>query len=280
MARWPSEATRKATPGVYRWLVFLHLVGVFGFLASHGVSMVVAMRLMKERDPRKVTDLLDLSAASVRGMYGSLGLLLLAGIIAGFVGHWWGAGWIWASLLILILTTVAMVSFASPYYRRVRFVARAMAAGETSLSPEQFEQVLASRRGVSVIAIGVVGLLLILYLMLFKPTLGFGASGATATPSVSGPSVTIAAAELSFEQKTVNAPAGTAFTIVFENRAAGIPHNVAVYADQSASQSLFVGKVVTGPTTVTYKVGALDAGSYFFRCDVHPTQMTGSLVVK
>jgi plastocyanin len=36
--------------------------------------------------------------------------------------------------------------------------------------------------------------------------------------------------------------------------------------------------VATGPTTVTYDIPALDAGTYYFHCDVHPT-MNGSVVV-
>ena len=40
------------------------------------------------------------------------------------------------------------------------------------------------------------------------------------------------------------------------------------------------GDVITGPKSTTYDVKALRAGTYFFRCDVHPTLMTGSLVVK
>jgi plastocyanin len=265
---------------VYRWWVFLHLVGVFGFLASHGVSMTVSIRLLREREPRRVSDLLQLSGSSARLMYVSLGVLLTGGIVAGFIGHWWSSGWIWASLAILVLSTLAMLGLASPYYRRVGFVARAMAEGETSLGQEQLDQVLRAPRGKQVISIGAVSLLAILYLMLFKPSLGLSASAATPTPTVSGPSVSISATEVAFDVTTLDAPTGTAFTIVFDNKAAGVPHNVSVYRDSSASQALFTGEVVTGPTIVTYEVSPLDPGTYFFRCDVHPTQMTGDLVVK
>jgi hypothetical protein len=51
---------------------------------------------------------------------------------------------------------------------------------------------------------------------------------------------------------------------------------VAIYTDDSATESLFVGDLVDGPKTVTYDVPALDPGSYYFRCDVHP-QMNGTL---
>jgi plastocyanin len=44
------------------------------------------------------------------------------------------------------------------------------------------------------------------------------------------------------------------------------------------AQSLFIGEIITGPQTVTYQVGALPAGTYFFHCDVHPLQMQGTFV--
>ena len=69
------------------------------------------------------------------------------------------------------------------------------------------------------------------------------------------------------------------FEIVFDNMDAGIPHNVAIYTDENASTALFVGDTINGPEVITYEVPALDAGTYFFRCDVHPTTMTGTFVV-
>jgi plastocyanin len=59
----------------------------------------------------------------------------------------------------------------------------------------------------------------------------------------------------------------------------GVAHNISIYTDETAATSLFTGDLVTGPNTATYKVGALKAGTYFFRCDVHPTTMTGTFVV-
>ena len=69
------------------------------------------------------------------------------------------------------------------------------------------------------------------------------------------------------------------FTIAFDNQDLGVPHNVAIYTDDSATKSLFIGEMVTGPKKVTYEVGPLARGTYFFRCDVHPTTMTGTFVV-
>ena len=154
---------------MYRWWVFVHLAGVFAFLAAHGVSIAVTFRLRSETDPRKVSDLLVLSGVSIRWFYVSMGVLVVAGTVAGFLGHLWAQGWIWAAIVVLVLTSAAMLLVARPYYRRVGLIARAMASGSQAVTDEQFRGVLRSRVPDAVATIGVVGLGLILYLMLFKP---------------------------------------------------------------------------------------------------------------
>jgi plastocyanin len=263
---------------VYLWWVFVHLVGVLAFLGAHGVSMVVLFRLRKERDPQKVSDLLALSSSSISAFYYALGVLLLGGIVAGFLGHWWGRAWIWAAIAVLVIVSIAMYAMARPYYRRVGFVARAMAEGSQAVTPEQFDDILRSPRPITVAGIGVAGLLIILYLMVLKPTLGFSSQqAAVALPG--GLVVEVTAQGLQFDTSALTAPASQAFTLVFNNNDPGVPHNVAIYTDSSASTSLFVGKVFNGTATMDDQVPALPAGSYFFRCDVHP-QMNGTLVAQ
>jgi plastocyanin len=268
---------------VYRWWVFVHLVGVFGFLVAHGVSVSVTFRLRKERDPRRVTELLALSGSSIRAFYASTFVLLLGGAVAGFLGHWWSQGWIWASLVVLVVTSLAMVFMARPFYRRVGFVARSMAGGSKAVSAAQFDTILGSRRPWTIAAIGFVGLLLILYLMLFKPTLGFGSSPASPQPVVTGsPAATlrISAKGVAFSTSSLSAPASLRFDIAFANQDPGIPHDVAIYTNPSAATLLFRGTTFPGVRTVTYRIPPLPPGTYFFRCDVHPAQMTGTIVVK
>lgn len=103
------------------------------------------------------------------------------------------------------------------------------------------------------------------------------APGAPCQPS--GSELRVVAEGIAFDQGCLAAPAGKPFTIEFQNDDAGIPHNVAIYTDPSATTSLFVGEIFPGPDGRTYQVPPLDPGTYFFRCDVHPTQMTGTFVV-
>jgi uncharacterized membrane protein len=154
---------------MYNWWVFLHIAGVFGFLTAHGVSVGVAFKLRRERDPQRILTLNELSSSSISLFYASLGLLLLGGIVAGFMGDWWGQAWIWVSLGVLIATSIAMYAIAHPYYRRVAFVARAKAGGSMAVTDEQLDAILLSHVPFTLAGIGFGAILFILYLMIFKP---------------------------------------------------------------------------------------------------------------
>lgn len=263
---------------MYNWWVFVHIVGVTGFVAAHGVSIAVTFRLRKERDPHKVSTLIELSGSSIKAFYVSLVVLLVGGIVAGTIGHWWSYAWIWAAIIVLVVVSVAMTAMARPYYRRVGLVARAMAGGSQAVQSGQFDEVLSGPRAWSIAGIGLAGLLMILYLMVLKPTLGFGTSAGPAPPA-GGATVRVLAKNVAFNTDHLTAPGEVPFTIVFENDDAGVQHNVAIYSDSSLATVLFQGPLILGPKTVNYEVKALQPGTYFFRCDIHPP-MNGTFVVQ
>jgi plastocyanin len=86
--------------------------------------------------------------------------------------------------------------------------------------------------------------------------------------------VTIKSHGLAFDQMTLTVAAGRPFKLQFVNEDS-VPHNVAIYVDSTASQKRFVGEFVTA-ATILYAAPALEAGTYFFRCDLHP-DMKGAL---
>jgi plastocyanin len=107
------------------------------------------------------------------------------------------------------------------------------------------------------------------------------AKPAEPTPGASpAAAVQIAAKNAFFDKDSLEAPAGQPFAIEFDNLDGGVQHNVAIYEDDSAQDQLFVGEIFPGPEKRIYQVPALDADEYFFRCDVHPATMTGTLTVK
>lgn len=101
----------------------------------------------------------------------------------------------------------------------------------------------------------------------------------TATCSPDGAVLRVTARSFSFDRDCLAAHAGRPFRIVLENADDGVPHNVGIYADPAGTDPLFTGDEVRGPGTLTYRVPALEAGTYLFRCDFHPQQMRGALVV-
>jgi plastocyanin len=90
--------------------------------------------------------------------------------------------------------------------------------------------------------------------------------------------VTISAEELQFDTTCMVVPAGEAFTITLVNDDTE-PHNVAIYTDSSQGTQLFAGEIINGGETVEYEVGALDPGTYYFNCTVHPG-MQGSVIAE
>jgi plastocyanin len=100
-------------------------------------------------------------------------------------------------------------------------------------------------------------------------------ASASASPSGGGgTTVTITAQGIKFLEASVNAPAGKAFTLHFDNKDPATPHNVEIL--DASNASLFKGQIVTGLAAADYQVPALTAGTYKFMCTVHPT-MTGEL---
>ena len=115
-------------------------------------------------------------------------------------------------------------------------------------------------------------------------------SPAPASSTPSAPKATTAAANavtidlvaqnMAFDKNTITVKAGAQVTINFNNKDS-MPHNVAIYNDQSAAQVIYKGEVFTGPATKTYTFTAPSTpGTYFFRCDVHPGKMTGQFIVQ
>lgn len=107
---------------------------------------------------------------------------------------------------------------------------------------------------------------------------------AACTASTAGPGqpsgvtdadVAITSRNLTFDVATLTVPADSQFSLRLTNLDAA-PHNVAIYQDSLAADDVFVGDVITS-ASIVYEVPALEAGNYFFRCDVHP-EMNGTLV--
>jgi len=104
------------------------------------------------------------------------------------------------------------------------------------------------------------------------------ATTASAAPLPAG-DVTVTAQGFSYVEKAFTAPANTPFTITFDNRDRGVPHDIDLF-DGSGAQ-VFDGKTIKGVEVIVYDVGALPAGTYKFICSFHPTpDMTGTATLQ
>lgn len=161
---------------MYSWFVFLHVLGVMGFMLAHGGTTVMTFQIQKERDFDRMRTLLDLSGYSWPAFAISFLLLVVSGIIAGFMGRWWGQWWIWVSMAILLGMTIYMGWSSRAHYHKLRKVlGLAYFEGwgdKPALEPASDEEILAAQsalRPIPLAVLGFGGTLVILYLMMFKP---------------------------------------------------------------------------------------------------------------
>jgi 4-hydroxybenzoate polyprenyltransferase len=139
--------------------VFIHIASVLGLLLVHPVT--VAFHLKQERDDTRIRELLEVSEAASTLRWVFFGLTVVSGVVLGFLGSWWGTAWIWAALVLFALIAVVMNRYGGRTIDRI---------ADTKDDAEMERLLTRFRPGILAVT-GTGGLLLILYLMLFKPTL-------------------------------------------------------------------------------------------------------------
>jgi plastocyanin len=90
--------------------------------------------------------------------------------------------------------------------------------------------------------------------------------------------LTITADDLAFDTACIALPADEAITLILVNDDTD-PHNIAIWTDSSKGTELFSGVIIDSGERISYEVPALEAGTYYFDCTVHPA-MNGSVVVE
>jgi Predicted integral membrane protein (DUF2269) len=153
----------------YTWWKFLHVAGVIAFVMFHGVSMMVALQLRRERDRERIATMTQLSGSSLRGMYVALLWLIVFGVIAGIQGEWWNDGWFWISVGLLVVAIAEMLAVARPYYERVKEAIEVRPSGVPRRSDEELDEILRSPIGLWNAVFGIAVLAAIAWLMIFKP---------------------------------------------------------------------------------------------------------------
>ncbi len=159
---------------MYSFIVFLHVLSVFVFLIAHGVSIVVFFLIRRQPSVERTTVLMSLRKAAAPVMMTAFLMMILAGLAAAFMGRWWGRGWPWASVAVLVGIFLAMSVFGRSYFERVHKLMspagkRASQTLAAVLRTQELAPVLRQGHPRLLATIGITGLVTILYLMMYKP---------------------------------------------------------------------------------------------------------------
>lgn len=144
---------------MYQWVVFIHIASVLGLLLVHPVT--VAFHLKDERNDTRIRELLEVSEAASTLRWIFFGVTIVSGIVLGFMGSFWGTTWIWGALAIFVAIGLVMNLYGGRTIDRI---------ADTRDDAEMERLLTRFRPGILAVT-GTGGLLLILFLMLFKPTL-------------------------------------------------------------------------------------------------------------
>ena len=161
----------------YSWVKFVHVLAVLAFLAAHGASLSVAFKLRGEVERERIRALLDLSNAYLNTMYGSLLVLVVAGVIAGLMGGWFSHSlWIWISVALLVAIMIAMYYLGTSHFNELRkAVGLPYAIGSRRLQPvepvasDELAALLLTGRPWALAGTGLGGFAIIAFLMMFRP---------------------------------------------------------------------------------------------------------------
>jgi hypothetical protein len=154
---------------VYRYWVLLHILAVIAFVASHGVSMFALLRIRRlGTDRERIQDAISFSGTTTLPMYVSLAVLVVAGFVAGVQGSWLSQGWIWIAIVVLVITTGLMAAIARPYFHRITDACAVRPSGVPRTSDQELSALVRAPAGNLIMAIGTIGLAVIVWLMIFK----------------------------------------------------------------------------------------------------------------
>jgi hypothetical protein len=156
---------------MYDLWVFLHILFVALFLLFHGVQVWALFALEPALpDREKVFDRAEQSRMVSTPMYVALVLLVLFGVIAGIDGRWFSRGWwLWGAIGVLLVTSGFMSAIAGPYMKKVRAATTRWADGSYPMPDDQLEALLRGPQPRIISVVGVAGLAILLWLMVYKP---------------------------------------------------------------------------------------------------------------
>jgi len=158
------------------WLVFLHVLSALTFFLAHGTSVAMAFKIRSETNFERIRAMLDLSGSTVGIMFFSFLVMGWTGLVMPFILKLWGKGWIWTSIVLMVIVLVQMGLMNEKRYKILRkLVGLPYMRGNKQFPAEEpatLEEVLEHMRKLRVEELLVVGYvipMIVLWLMVFKP---------------------------------------------------------------------------------------------------------------
>ena len=157
---------------MYKLLIFLHILGAVLFMFAHGASALAMFDLRKHRDPAAVRALMGLRTTQLWGF--SVGFLLLGitAIVLGIMLGNWGRFWMWGSTVIFLVIWTVMGSWGRSYFDAIDMALDPDGEkAQKAKKPEtrSLDEVLDSGRPWLLAWVGIGGIMIILWLMIYKP---------------------------------------------------------------------------------------------------------------
>ena len=130
-----------------------------------------------EKEFERIRAMLDLSASTIRAIFISFLGLGLTGLALPFMMKLWNRGWVWISIVLMVLVVVQMGFMSEKRYKHLRkLVGLPYMQGAKELPPEEpasveevQEFIQKKLKVVELIMVGYVIPVIVLWLMMFKP---------------------------------------------------------------------------------------------------------------
>jgi hypothetical protein len=159
----------------YPWVVVAHVVFVILAFGAHGVSAFTMFRVRSEPDRVRAGAVLDLSTTALLGAGIGLGLAVLLGIVAAAMAGYFGRGWPWAAIVVVIVVWIAMTPMAATPLSEVRRTLGLPTRADKKGVPPQAgtdAEFAAARAGLKpelVAGVGILAIVVLVWLMEMKP---------------------------------------------------------------------------------------------------------------
>lgn len=158
------------------WILFLHILSALTFFLAHGTSVAMAFKIRTETDFARIRAMLDLSGSTIMVMFISFLAMGLTGLVMPFILKLWGKGWIWTSIVLMVVVTVQMGLMNEKRYKTLRkLVGLPYMQGnrefpaEEPVSLDVVQEHMKKLKVGELVIVGYVIPMIVLWLMVFKP---------------------------------------------------------------------------------------------------------------